>query len=294
MPPRTIQDNVVSLFGKEPDLPATPLDVDHLFAAEEQPASREASGLDLTGKPKVLFLIGLGGSGKTTFARWVGERAEQRDGDVAPVMVSVDPMKRDLARYLPGTIQPTGNSPAVVISYLEKLFLGLQEVKRSAVIDFGGGDTALLTLLSQTPGLHEMMEESGVEPVALHFLTPQVDHLTALAAVERAGFKPRATALLLNIGRTDDSRGVEEWFAHVRRQEAYTAAVARGVAEVWFPKLLAAKAIEDRQVGFWRATNNGPGGVDAAPLTIYDRRRVSGWLAKMETCMEPIASWVDL
>lgn len=294
MPQKTLRDNVVSLFGKEADLPPTPLDVDHLFASEEGPASREAGAINLAGRPKIIFLIGLGGSGKTTWARWAGERAAQRDGDVEPVMVSVDPMKRDLAQYLPGTLQPKGNNPAVVVSYLEKLFLRLQEVKRSAVIDFGGGDTALLTLLSQTPGLHEMMEESGVEPVALHFLTPQVDHLTALAAVERAGFKPRATALLLNIGRTDESRGVEEWFAHVRRQEAYTAAVGRGAVEVWFPKLKAAKAIEDRRVGFWRAANNGPGGVAAAPLTLYDRARVSGWLGKMEKSMEPIASWIDL
>lgn len=290
---KSVKENVVFLFGKEPDLPPTPLDVDHLFTADERPASRE-TGIDLAGKAKVLFLIGPGAVGKTTFARWVGERSEQRDSDVAPVMVSVDPLKRDLAQYLPHTMQPRGTNPAVVITYLEKLFLRLLEVKRSAVIDFGGGDTALLALLAQTPGLHAMLEEGGVEPVALHFLSPRVSDLTPLMALEKAGFQPRATALVLNIGRTDVSLDAEQWFSHIRRQPAYRSAIERGAVEVWFPKLHAAKAIEDRQVGFWRATNNGPGAIAASPLGMFDHRRVSDWLGQMEECMQPIASWVDL
>lgn len=290
---KSVKENVVFLFGKEPDLPPTPLDVDHLFAGDERPASREA-GIDLAGKPKIHFLIGGGSTGKTTFARWIGERAQQKDGEVPPVMVSVDPLKRDLVQYLPETIQPKGTNPTVVVAYLEKLFLRLLEVKRSAVIDFGGGDTALLALLAQTPGLHGMLEEGGVEPVALHFLSPRVSDLTPLAAVERASFQPRATALILNLGRTEPSRDAESWFEHVRRQPAYRKAIERGAVEVWFPKLHAAKAIEDRQVGFWRAVNHGPGTVAASPLEMFDHRRVSDWLGQMEECMQPIASWVDL
>lgn len=287
------KENVVFLFGKEAELPPTPLEVDHLFAEEEQPASRE-TGIDLAGKPKLTFLIGAGSTGKTTYARWLGERSEQRDSDTQPIMVSVDPLKRDLAQYFPHTLQPKGTNPAIVVAYLEKLFMRLIDVKRSAVIDFGGGDTALMTLLAQTPGLHTMLQEGGVEPVALYFLSPRVSDLTPLVAVERAGFQPRATALMLNIGRTDPSRDVEDWFAHVRRQPGYLKAVERGAVEVWVPKLYAAKAIEDRQVGFWRATNNGPGAVSASPLGMFDHRKVSDWLGQMEACMQPIASWVDL
>lgn len=290
---KTIKENVVFLFGKEPDLPPTPLPVDHLFAGEDRPASREA-GLDLAGKPKVIFLIGPGAVGKTTFARWLGERAEQRDGAMAPVLVSVDPLKRDLAQYFPGTRQPKGTNPAAVVTFLEGLFLRLLEVQRSAVIDFGGGDTALMALLAQTPGLHSMLEDGGVEPVALHFLSPRVSDLTPLVAVEKAGFRPRATALVLNIGRTDPSRDAEGWFEHIRRQPDYRKAIERGAVEVWFPKLNAAKAVEDRQVGFWAATNHAPGGVAGPPLGMFDHRRVSDWLGQMEECMLPIASWVDL
>lgn len=291
--PKSMKDNVVFLFGKEAELPPTPLDVDHLFAADGTPASHESGAIDLTGKPKVMFLIGEGATGKTTYARWLGERAEQRDGEIPPVLVSVDPRKRDLSQYHPATLQPAGNNAAIVVAYLEKLFLRLLEVKRSAVIDLGGGDTALLSLLAQTSGLHQMLEDGGIEPVAMYFLSPRVSDLTPLVAMERAGFKPRATALLLNIGRADSS-DVEGLFSSLRRQPAYLAAVERGAVEVWFPKLHAAKAIEERQVGFWRALNNGPGGVAAAPLNIFDRRRVGDWLGKMDECMRPIASWVDL
>lgn len=291
---KTIRDNVVALFGKEPDLPPTPLSVDHLFAGDAQLASHEA-GIDLAGKPKIVFLIGSGGSGKTTYARWLGERADQRDGVMPPVMVSVDPLNRDLVQYLPDTLQPSkGASPAVVVTYLEKLFLRLLQVKRSAVIDFGGGDTALMALLRQTPGLHTMLEDGGVEAVALHFLSPRVNDLTPLMAFERAGFQPRATALLLNIGRSDPARDAEGSFEHLRRQPDYTKALERGAVEVWIPTLFAAKAVEDRQVGFWRALNNSPGAAEGTPLGMFDKRRVGDWLQKMEECMAPIASWIDL
>lgn len=286
---KSMKENVVFLFGKEAELPPTRLDVDHLFVEEEKPASHGA-GLDLAGKPKVLFLIGPGGSGKTTFARWLGERAAQRDNEVPPVLVTVDPVNRDLAAYHPDTLHPKGSN---TVTFLEKLFAQLLKVKRSAAIDFGGGDTSLTTLLAQTPGLHTMLEEGGVEPVALYFLSPRVNDLTPLMAMDRAGFHPRATALLLNTGKTDPSKTTEEWFSHIRRQPAYLKAVERGAVEVWFPKLFAAKAVEDRQIGFWAAINHGTDGL-GSPLGVFDHRRVSDWLGKMEDCVQPIASWIDL
>ena len=286
---KSMKDNVAFLLGREAELPPTPLDVDHLFVGEERPVYGGA-GLDLSGKPKILFLMGQQGAGKTTWARWVGERAEQRDSDTPPVLVSVDHVNRDLALYHRQTLQPKGSEPAFVVAYLEKLFSRLLELKRSAVIDFGGGDTAMLTLLAQTPGLHTMLEEGGVEPVALYFLSPRVNDLIPVAAMERAGFRPRATALMLNIGRTDPSKPVEEWFSNIRRQPEYKAVVERGAVEVWFPKLHAAVAVEQRKIGFWAATNNaGPN-----PLGIFDHRRVSDWLGQMDEAMQPIASWVDL
>lgn len=289
---KSLRDNVISLFGKETELPPTPLDIGHLFLEAEELASHEA-GIDLSGKPKVVFLIGTGKVGKTTFARWVAERSKQRDVDPPPIVVSVDPGKRDLALYHSDTYQPTSNNPSVVVTYLQKMIVQLLKVKRSAVIDFGAGDTALLRLLTQIPDLHTMLEEGGVEPVALHFLSPQVDDLTTLMATERAGFRPRATALLRNIGRTDTSKSVAGWFAHISRQPGYLEAVGRGAVEVWFPKLHAADAIEVRRAGFWAAINHAAD-VGSAPLDMIEHRQVSRWLGQMEECMLPIASWVDL
>lgn len=297
---KVTKKNVVFLFGEEPDLPPSPLSVDHLVTYVERPVSRGAA-IDLAGKPKVLFLIGAGGTGKTTFARWIGERSQQREVDLPPVIVTVDPQARDLVQFFPSVegeqprvLQPKSTNPQEVVRYLERLFIQLMNRKRSAVIDFGGGDTALLAFLTQTPGLDTLLEEAGVEAVAMHFLSPRVADLTSLAAIERTGFQPRATALVLNVGRTTEDRSLDSWFGHVRRQPSYAAAIERGAVEILFPKLFAAKEVEDRSIGFWAATNNAPGPTDKPPLNVIDHRKVSHWLGLMEQQMQPIVSWIDL
>jgi hypothetical protein len=62
----------------------------------------------------------------------------------------------------------------------------------------GSIDLTLDAICTRT--LQQMMESAGIEPVALYPLTPRSSDLTPLAVMEQAGFKPRATALILNEG----------------------------------------------------------------------------------------------
>lgn len=290
-----VKQNIVALFGDDTEKlpPPTAIPIDHLFSASEQRAPATGTAIDLTGRPKILFLVGAGATGKTTFARWVGERAYQRSDDTYPVMVSVDPQSRDLALYFNDIHTPRKTGQEFVVEYLERLFTQLMRTKRSAIIDFGGGDSALLALIAGIPDLHEMLSQGGVEPVAMHFISTRSSDLVHLAALHRAGFTPTATALMLNVGRTN-SKDIDTEFARVRAQPEYHDAIKRGAVEVLFPKLYAAAAIEARQVGFWAATNHAPGTEGMAPLNIFDHRKVAKWLDEMEGQMAPIASWLDL
>ena len=70
--------------GVDPvDLDTTPLHV-----SQAPPAPAPVSPIDLTGKPKLVLVIGLGQTGKTTVCRWIAERAVRREG---VVLASVDP-----------------------------------------------------------------------------------------------------------------------------------------------------------------------------------------------------------
>jgi hypothetical protein len=259
-----------------------------LTAAEAQ--ERPARGFALTGKAKAIMAIGLGATGKTTLLRWLCERAlERSDDDLA--LATVDPVNRELGHYFPAAMAPPTQDPAQVTVWLEQLLAMIMEGRRSVALDFGGGDTTLARILTEVPDLQQMMESAGVEPVALYPLTPRSSDLTPLAAMTQAGFTPKATALILNEGRADSTRPPLQEFGHIRRHSVYKLAIARGAVEIWMPRLYAAKAIEDRRIGFRQAVNGEmlEGGLGLGP---FDRSRTRHWLTAMEDAFAPIASWL--
>lgn len=277
---KSVKDNIVRLFDtREADLPETPLG-DPRLTQELLPAPSLAPAVDLTGKPRVVMTFGAGRSGKSTLLRWVVERAIDRDGETGTgaVLATVDTMRPTLQRFFPGAIvpkQPDG---------LERLVSRLIELKRTAAIDFGA-DASLVPLLNQVPDLQQMMQDHGVEPVALYLLTPRSSDLTVLMAMEAAKFQPMATGLILNMG-TIVGQDPEAEFGQLRRHSVYKAAVDRGAVEVWMPKLHRAKEVEDRGISFRKALAADSG------LGLFDRSRVSGWMAAMDQAFAPVASWL--
>lgn len=253
-------------------------------------AGPSGQALDLTGKAKAIMAIGLGATGKTTLLRWLCERALER-GEDELALATVDPVNRELGHYFPAAMVPPTQDPAQVTAWLEQLLAMILETGKSAALDFGGGDTTLARLLTEVPDLQQMMESAGVEPVALYPLTPRSSDLTPLAAMTKVGFRPKATALILNEGRADSTRAPLQEFGQIRRHSVYKSAIAQGAVEIWMPRLYAAKAIEDRRSGFRQAVN-GETPQGSLGLGPFDRSRTRHWLAAMEEAFAPIASWL--
>jgi hypothetical protein len=109
-----------------------------------------------------------------------------------------------------------------------------------------------------------------------------------LSEMQQAGFQPKATAMVLNEGRVDTSRDPDREFALLRRHPVYRAAIERGAAEIWMPRLYAAQHIEARRIGYRQAAD----GTGSAPLNIFDRSRVHRWLAAMDAAFAPVESWM--
>src|SRR6185369_8806920 len=149
-------------------------------------------------------------------------------------------VNRELTHYFRETLTPKAGNAG---QWLEKLLQHLLDTRKSAAIDFGGGDTTLRTLAAEMD-LVGGMTEGGLEPVALYLFTPRETDINPLAAMEAVGFKPAATALILNRGRADPSRDPAEEFAQIRRHSVYRAALDRGAVELWMPRLHAAKQVE--------------------------------------------------
>jgi hypothetical protein len=291
-----MKENVVHLFDDtDAGLAEATLDLSHLSrgSARPVPAAPAQPVVDLTGRPKAVMAIGLGSTGKTTLLRWICEMALERDDGDQLALATVDPVNRELGQYFQAAMAPKTQDPVQITAWLEKLLTWLMTKKKSAAVDFGGGDTTLGRLVNEVPDLQVMMEDAGVEPVALYLLSPRSSSMTPLAAMEQAGFKPKATALILNEGTADSTRDRTQEFAQLRRHSTYRAAIARGAVEIWMPRLYAAKAIEDRRLLFHQAvTGEMPAGRGGQGLGVFDRSRTRHWLAAMNEAFAPIASWL--
>ncbi len=285
---------IIPLFG-----PRITDDEDEIAVGLPAPLARRDAlpaamvAADLAGRAKVWFVSGPGRSGKTTFIRYLMERMAL-DGGTA-LAAALDPQNRSLAGFLEGVAQPPTNDAAAVARWLEDLLRAMMEAGSSALLDLGGGDTSLARVLAAVPDLVPTMEDAGVSPVAAYLLGPRVDDLASLATFEAQGFQPRATALVLNEGLIDPTVSREDAFARVTRHSAFRAAVARGAAVLWMPRLepSVAAEIEAKRLRFTFARDGAsPSSRQTTPLGVFDRSRVRAWMAAMDAMLAPIQPWL--
>jgi hypothetical protein len=273
-------------------VPETALDV---FSEGRPVARAEVSAIELPAGPKALFLLGPGNAGKTTYARWIVWRMTERGSDAS--LVALDPGRRSLSHWFADVAEPPTKDTAGTVRYLADLLELVTDQKAQTLMDFGAaGDTALVRLMHETPDLVSVMEDAGVTPVAFYVVGPRVDDLDAMVQLDAVGFQPRATAILLNIGRVPDPSVMpEDAFASVTSHSRYRAAVARGAVPIWLPRLdfETMAEIEDKRLHFGQARDGQvPEGATFPPIGGFKRSRVRRWLAEMEAAHKPIMSWL--
>lgn len=294
-----VPDKVVSLFRRRPVGEGEP-EIKIGLAPTSAPSAPSAtetavgSALDLSGKPKVWFMVGGGNSGKTVHVRWlVGRMAEGRR---EAVLAALDPANRSLASWFDGVEQPPSSDGVQTARWLREFLTFLMaEKKLSAVLDFGGGDTSLAKVVDAAPGIAATLEEAGLAPVACYTLTPRPDDLAALETLEAAGFRPKATALVFNEGRVDSAMSRDEAFTRVLRHSTVRAAVERGAVPIWMPRLEpdVMGEIEGKRLQFAQARDGAvPPGASFPPVGGFERAMVARWMERMEEAHRPVSTWL--
>ena len=272
--------NILGLFDPIAKLlPNISLNIAHLTGQKSLPAVSATKGIDLSGQQILMFLMGAGQTGKTTFARWIGERSLFYDTGHPPVLLSVDPINRDLETFF-GEGKVSAPPPgADAKTWFERVLTALEGTGRSSIVDFGGGDKIVLELAQEIPNLHVSLETSGFAPIAMYHFTPRVTDLDLAAALEMQGFRPKATGLVLNCGRAANPQDFEQ----LRNHPDYRALIARGAIELWMPRHFAAAEIENRRTTFFSPTG----------LSHRDTMRNETWMDLMENSfVKPIESWI--
>ena len=255
------------------------------------PNRTDRVALDLSDRKKLWLLIGAGGAGKTTLARWFGRKIVMA-GDRNTPMVALDPTNRTLADFFQSVEQPDSADPTRVTAWFREFLGYLVDERHGGIVDFGGNNTSLAYTVETSPGFTDPLTEAGVAAVAAYVLTPRVDDLTMLAGFDRLGFRPPATALILNMGRAE----TQDDFDAVRRHPAYKAALSRGAAELWMPKLepqSLALEIERRRLHFDQARDGvTPDGQRPADISLLERVMIRTWLDAMDQAFAPVATWL--
>jgi hypothetical protein len=236
------------------------------------------TALNLSGKRKAVFLIGRGRIGKTMLGRWIAETMTNRGGSA--VIGAADPLNRSLTKFLNDVMQPPSSDPVETKDWLNEVLETAMVEGYNCVMDLGGGDTSLGLLLQEIPHLADVLSEGGLEPVALHVIGGNIDDLTPLAMMERAGFQPKATAIIAN-----EAHGRRGQFESVLTHPEVQATLDRGSVQLWMPSLAAVVAKNFDEAG-WRfhdaRAKTGP----------FAAAAVEAWLRRMAEELAPIASWM--
>lgn len=241
-------------------------------------------GVDLSGVARVVLLAGRGKTGKTTAVRWMSEQALSQGRPL--LMGDLDPTNASFSTYFNDVHRPTDDSPAASLRWLERFITHALQHRLTAVIDLGGGDTTLRRLVDDLPELPQMVQEEGGALALLYHVGPQVDDLAPVAAMEERGFKPKATAIVMNEAAIEPGLTRDEAFARLHRHSVFRGAIGRGAVPVWMPRLLVADAIEARRAHFLEARDGKAG------LGPFDRSRVRHWLTAMDRQFAGIRTWL--
>lgn len=233
----------------------------------------------VTTRPTLLVAIGRQRVGKTTFLKSLAEITAQQGGK--PEIWNTDSMNRSHTISSLGShvLEADSTSPSGQAAWLEEQIERLVETRQDAILDIGGGWTAMHELIRTSP-LVAALDELGISLVTIFMIgmeNADIDYLQDLQ--EQHGFLPPRTAIVINEGLLpvgmDTARAVSE----ILENRAVLNALDRGAAHGVFPAVNGLKKIADRGQSFMDFAANKP--VPGQPKSsVFDRLRINRWLKR--------------
>ncbi len=134
------------------------------------------TGIDLSGRHKIIFWVGRGKTGKTTGIRWLAENALAKGAKL--LMADLDTTNDTFSRYIDNVARPPETSdPVLTAKWLDRLLQHSLRQQVSVLVDLGGGDTTLRRLAIELPDLVALFEAQGFAVVLFHTVGPQEEDL---------------------------------------------------------------------------------------------------------------------
>ncbi len=235
----------------------------------------------------------LGGSTICDFlvqrARIAGRPVTVADGDL------LNPTLAGL--YPPGApgeaTRPKSAQPAHVGEWIEDLVHQMMQTRTSAVLDLGGGNSALADLEHDLP-LMGFCEEAGVTCLPLYFCGPEKDDFDHIVALHEAGhFRGPRSILFFNESLMRAGQTAVEAFGPILRRPEMADMTRQGVKIVHIPRLSCLTSMRATGLSFHDAASNKPDR-NGQPMPPMRQFMVKTWMRRMEEAFveDGVAEWL--
>lgn len=227
-------------------------------------------------QPILLIAVGRQRVGKTVVLNSLAQYYQERGADLRIWNADLLNQTHAISKFHPGAlVAPPGNFEDTK-AWIEERIHDQIENRYDAILDVGGGETAL-NRLAQEVQLVETLEMHGIRPVAMHVIGPDAadtDYLNTFLQSEL--FAPEATILVLNEGLVTSGRSANIAFREVQQHPVVVDALKKGADLVVLPALGCMEQVTARGLTFSAAASALQ--AEGHPKTsIFDQARIGRW-----------------
>jgi len=229
-----------------------------------------------TRRPRLVVAIGRQRVGKTTILKALTEVTLRQGGN--PEVWNTDIMNKSHAINTVGVdvLSPPEQHAAGQAAWLEEKILGMAQTGRDAVLDIGGGWTAVHELIQGSPllGVMKRMKIRLIPYFVVGFEPADLDYLDDL---HKRGFNPPKSVIVINEGlmayKADSKAHTKAIFRHPAVQQA----IANDGTVATFPAVNGLLKVAERNQSFFDFVEGKP--VSGMPTASwFDTLRFDFWL----------------
>ncbi|MGI4939528.1 MAG: hypothetical protein ACRYHQ_02975 [Janthinobacterium lividum] len=242
-----------------------------------------------TSLTRIVFPVGRGFHGKSAYARWQAEEAQEHG---RPLLIAdADRTNPTLSKYISGVVRPPSSEEGDMRDWSIATFNTTIETRVSTIVDFGGGDL-VLKKLAREMDLVRFFGDYDVGVTILHFIGPDLDDLAYLRDMEKDGLlAPEATILVLNQALVPVGRSSETAFAPVLEHRFFREALDRRARVVVMPRLVPIQEVDARLLTFGAAAE-GKTIEGLPPIGPFNRSLIARWRRDMKANFTSVAEWL--
>lgn len=227
-------------------------------------------------EPVTIPAIGRQRVGKTTFLNGLAQIALAKGTNLDIWNADLMNRSHSLSTFHPQAMMPAQGSLTEQTGWIEARIMTQIASRKDALLDVGGGLTALHGLIDETP-LAELMESTGISLVAVYLAGTEAgdtDYLDDLQSQKL--FLPKKSLIILNEGLVTSGRSPMVAFEPILGHPVIRRAMAAGAKTAFMPALSCMTQVTDRGLSFTDFMNGVQ--TEGRPTTsIFDRARVRRW-----------------